>query len=77
MKIVILDGHAVNRGDLSWDALRGLGELEVFDRTAEKEIVNRASAADALFNRQDAPFVTNADAAQATALRRCDVHRLR
>jgi glycerate dehydrogenase len=48
MKIVILDGHAVNRGDLSWDALRGLGELEVFDRTAEKEIVNRASAADAL-----------------------------
>lgn len=48
MKIVILDGHAVNRGDLGWDALRGLGELEVFDRTAEKEVVNRASAADAL-----------------------------
>jgi len=35
MKIVILDGHAINPGDLSWDALRGVGELEVFDRTPE------------------------------------------
>jgi hypothetical protein len=27
MKIVILDGHALNPGDLSWDALRGLGDI--------------------------------------------------
>ncbi len=46
MKIVILDGHAVNPGDLSWDALRTLGELEVFSRTAENEVVSRASEAD-------------------------------
>ena len=39
MKIVILDGHAINPGDLSWDALQGLGELEVFDRTPEDAIV--------------------------------------
>ena len=48
MRIVILDGHVVNPGDLSWDALRVLGDLEVFDRSAESEVVNRARAADAL-----------------------------
>ena len=48
MKIVILDGHAINPGDLSWDALRGLGSLEVFDRTAENVIVHRAREAEVL-----------------------------
>jgi len=48
MKIVILDGHAINPGDLSWDALRELGSVEVFDRTAEQFIVPRAKEADAL-----------------------------
>ena len=48
MRIVILDGHVVNPGDLSWDALRVLGDLEVFDRSSESEVVNRARAADAL-----------------------------
>ena len=48
MKIVILDGHAVNSGDLSWDGLRAFGELEVFDRTAEHEIASRARDADIL-----------------------------
>jgi glycerate dehydrogenase len=47
MKIVVIDGHAINRdGDLSWDALRSLGELQVFERTAENEIVTRAHDAD-------------------------------
>ena len=48
MKIMILDGHAINPGDLSWDALRSLGELEVFDRTPEDAIVTRAGEADVL-----------------------------
>jgi glycerate dehydrogenase len=48
MKIVILDGHAINPGDLSWDALRSLGSLEVFDRTPESLIVPRAREAEAL-----------------------------
>ena len=43
MKIVILDGHAINPGDLIWDALQSLGELEVFDRTPEDAIVTRAA----------------------------------
>ncbi|MGD0963865.1 MAG: D-2-hydroxyacid dehydrogenase [Candidatus Acidiferrales bacterium] len=48
MKIVILDGHAINPGDLSWDALRELGSLEVFDRTPENAIVLRAREAEVL-----------------------------
>jgi glycerate dehydrogenase len=48
MKIVILDGHAINPGDLSWDALKTLGTLEIFDRTAENLIVQRAQEAEVL-----------------------------
>jgi glycerate dehydrogenase len=52
MKIVVLDGYCVNPGDLSWDALRRLGEVEVFDRTAEREVAGRAAgAAIALTNK--------------------------
>jgi glycerate dehydrogenase len=48
MKTVVLDGHAINAGDLSWDAIRGLGSLEVFDRTPENAIVDRARDAEAV-----------------------------
>jgi glycerate dehydrogenase len=48
MNIVILDGHAVNPGDLSWNAVGELGKLAVFDRTPEDLIVSRASDAEAL-----------------------------
>src|SRR5579871_1309349 len=33
MKLTILDGYCLNPGDLSWDALRAFGQLEIFDRT--------------------------------------------
>jgi len=46
MKIVVLDGHAINPGDLSWDALRELGSLEVFDRTPEGLVLSRVRDAD-------------------------------
>ena len=45
MKIVVLDGYCMNPGDLSWDALRGFGEVEVFDRTPEQDVVPRAAHA--------------------------------
>lgn len=38
MKIVILDGHAVNPGDLSWDFLKEFGEVTVYERTPEDRI---------------------------------------
>jgi glycerate dehydrogenase len=46
VKIVVLDGYTLNPGDLSWDALKALGELTVHDRTAPEEIVDRAKDAE-------------------------------
>ena len=46
MKIVVLDSHALNPGDLSWDTLHAIGELQVFDRTADNQIVERARDAE-------------------------------
>ena len=45
MKIVLLDGEALNPGDLSWDPLEALGELTVYPRgTADPEEVIRRIA---------------------------------
>lgn len=41
MKIVILDGHVENPGDLSWEPLQQLGEVTVYDRTAPEDVVSR------------------------------------
>ena len=41
MKITVLDGFALNPGDLSWEALGKLGEVQVFDRTAPSEVAER------------------------------------
>jgi glycerate dehydrogenase len=45
MKIVVLDGYALNPGDLSWDELKQLGGVEIYDRTREEEIADRAAGA--------------------------------
>ena len=34
IKIVVLDGYTENPGDLSWEGLKALGQLTVYDRTA-------------------------------------------
>ncbi len=47
MKIVILDGHAANPGDLSWKPLEELGEVIVYERTSPEELLDRAKDADA------------------------------
>jgi glycerate dehydrogenase len=52
MKIVILDAHAANPGDLSWDEFAKLGQLEIFPRTNEAQTVERLQgAAVALINK--------------------------
>lgn len=45
MKIVVLDGHTLNPGDLDWEPLRKLGQCEIHPRTAPSEIVTRAQGA--------------------------------
>ncbi|HOY19839.1 MAG TPA: D-2-hydroxyacid dehydrogenase [Haliscomenobacter sp.] len=44
-KIVVLDGHTLNPGDLSWNELKNLGEVDFYDRTSSDEIVPRAKDA--------------------------------
>ena len=49
MKIVVLDGHTENPGDLSWESLEKLGSLTVYERTSltdEEEIIRRIGDAD-------------------------------
>jgi glycerate dehydrogenase len=46
MKIVVLDGHTLNPGDLSWDALRTLGQCAIHDRTPAGEVLERARGAE-------------------------------
>ena len=46
MKIVVLDGHTLNPGDLDWRHLEALGECIVFDRTPPGLVVPRAAGAD-------------------------------
>ncbi len=46
MKIVILDALTMNPGDNPWDPISALGELEVYDRTPEEEVVARAGDAE-------------------------------
>ncbi|WP_018616759.1 D-2-hydroxyacid dehydrogenase [Segetibacter koreensis] len=46
MKIVILDGYTLNPGDLSWDELKKLGEVVIYDRTSDDDVVERAQGAE-------------------------------
>jgi glycerate dehydrogenase len=52
MKIVVLDGYALNPGDLSWNTFKDFGELIVHDRTSPEQILKRASGADVLFTNK-------------------------
>lgn len=46
--ICVLDGHALNPGDLSWDGIAALGDFTLYDRTSPEEVVERAKVADIL-----------------------------
>ena len=40
MKIVVLDGYGLNPGDLSWENLEALGDVEVYPRTAPEDVID-------------------------------------
>lgn len=48
MKIVILDGYTENPGDLSWDKIKALGSVTIYDRTpySDNEIIKRIGDAE-------------------------------
>jgi glycerate dehydrogenase len=52
MKIVVLDGYTLNPGDLSWEKLRGLGEVTVYDRTPTDSVVERIGDAEIVFTNK-------------------------
>ncbi len=45
MKIVVLDGHTLNPGDLDWAPLKMLGQCAIYPRTAEDQVVERCQDA--------------------------------
>lgn len=49
MKLVILDGHAVNPGDLPWDDFKNLADITVYERSKPEEVISRIGDADAVF----------------------------
>lgn len=52
MKIVVLDGYALNPGDQSWKGFQDLGHLTVYDRTSPEEILQHAAGADAILTNK-------------------------
>ena len=52
MKIVVLDGHALNPGDLSWENMKQLGDLTVYERTPVDHVYDRAKDADIIFTNK-------------------------
>lgn len=52
MKIVVLDGYALNPGDLSWTGMEALGELTVYERTSPSEVLERSAGAEVLITNK-------------------------
>lgn len=52
MKIVVLDGHTLNPGDLSWDRLLKLGAVVLYDRTPIEKILERSRGAEVLITNK-------------------------
>lgn len=62
MKIVVLDGYALNPGDLSWNEMGKLGELTVHERTFPNELLERAYDAEVLITNKTLITAANMDA---------------
>ncbi|OON93462.1 MAG: glycerate dehydrogenase [Candidatus Epulonipiscioides saccharophilum] len=54
MKIVVLDGHTLNPGELSWKPLSELGNVDIYDRTEfnNQAILDRIVDADVVYTNK-------------------------
>lgn len=55
MRIIVLDGYTENPGDLSWDGLKALGDLTVYDRTSlndVNEVIHRIGDAEIVYTNK-------------------------
>jgi glycerate dehydrogenase len=48
MKLTVLDGHALNPGDLSWDAFRKYADVTVYERSPADTVISRIGDSDAV-----------------------------
>lgn len=51
-RIVVLDGYALNPGDLDWAPLMALGTCEIYDRTPLEMVLDRAEGVDILITNK-------------------------
>lgn len=55
MKIVVLDGYALNPGDLTWDGFKEFGEVTVYDRTPytdKQTVIDRIGEAEVVLTNK-------------------------
>ena len=52
MNIVVLDGHTLNPGDLSWEEFEELGEVVVYDRSSAEEVIERCRDCDVIITNK-------------------------
>lgn len=52
MRLVVLDAHALNPGDLCWEEFQALGDVVVHPRTAPGETLARAAGAEAVLTNK-------------------------
>lgn len=48
MKLTILDGNALNPGDLSWDCFKKYADVTVYPRTKPEEVIQRIGTSDCI-----------------------------
>ena len=58
MKLTVLDGHALNPGDLTWDSFKQFASVTVYERTPSDSVINRIGDSDAVLLNK---IVINAD----------------
>ena len=52
MNIVVLDGHTLNPGDISWEGIEKLGDVTIYDRTPVDKVIERAAGAEVIFTNK-------------------------
>ncbi|MFN5574753.1 MAG: D-2-hydroxyacid dehydrogenase [Bacteroidota bacterium] len=65
--IVILDGHTLNPGDLSWEKIKQLGKITIYPRTSREEVLSRVKGAEIIVVNKvklDAEVLENAPLCQ-------------
>lgn len=61
LKIVFLDAHTTNPGDLAWDAIATLGDFIQYSHTSDDQFLDRARQADVIISNK---FILNRERLQ-------------